>query len=110
MNLKLGKSGEKKAEKYLIKKGYNIIEKNFACKLGEIDLIVEKDGVIVFVEVKTRNSTSYGYGFESVNSKKIEKIRKVATYFLVLKNIDKTARFDVISIDSGKITHLTGAF
>jgi putative endonuclease len=107
---KLGISGEKKAEDYLKSMGYNILTKNYKCKIGEIDLIAEKNGIITFVEVKTRSNEKFGMGFESVTKRKIDKIRKVATIYLLQKNLQKEVRFDVISIDGGKITHIEGAF
>jgi putative endonuclease len=107
---KLGVSGEKKAENYLKSNGYNIIVKNYKCKLGEIDLIVEKDDKLIFVEVKTRSNERFGRGFEAVTHKKIDKIRKVATVYLLQKNLQTEVRFDVISIDGEEITHIEGAF
>ncbi|MGA1846201.1 YraN family protein [Deferribacter abyssi] len=107
---KLGKVGEKKAVKYLISKGYEIIEKNYRCKFGEIDIIARKDDVIVFVEVKTRKDNKFGYGFEAVDRKKINKIIKVAKRFLISRNIENPCRFDVISIDADTITHIENAF
>jgi len=107
--LGLGQSGEKKAEKYLISQGYDVLEKNFRCKFGEIDLIAQKDGVLVFVEVKTRSGSGYGMGFESVTKKKQEKLLLTAqTYMAGRKPLQ--ARFDVISIDKGEITHIKNAF
>ncbi|KAA0258666.1 YraN family protein [Deferribacter autotrophicus] len=107
---KIGKAGEKKAAKYLISKGYSIIDKNYRCKFGEIDIIAKKDDVIVFVEVKTRKNRNFGYGFEAVDRKKIDKIIKVAERFLMSRNIENPCRFDVISIDGDDITHIENAF
>lgn len=107
----LGKIGENKAAKFLQQKGYQIIEKNFKSKFGEIDIIAKKNNLIVFVEVKTRSSKNFGSGFESVDSRKIEKIIKTANYFISVKNLhDNLLRFDIISIDQGKITHIENAF
>lgn len=110
MRNKLGISGEKKAEDYLKSNGYNIVMKNYKCKVGEIDLIAEKDGKLIFIEVKTRSNERFGRGFEAVTNKKIDKIRKVATVYLLQKKLQKEIRFDVISIDGTEITHIEGAF
>lgn len=107
--LGLGQSGEKRAEKYLISQGYDVLEKNFRCKFGEIDLIAQKDGVLVFVEVKTRSGAGYGMGFESVTKKKQEKLLLTAQTYMSGKTLMQ-ARFDVISIDNGRITHIKNAF
>ena len=63
--LKLGREGEDAAEAYLKKKGYRIVEKNFRCKLGEIDIIAELGGVVVFIEVKARADHQYGHPLRS---------------------------------------------
>ena len=110
MRNSLGNKGEKTAATYLESKGYKIIERNYRCKLGEIDLIAEKDNLIVFVEVKTRSNDKFGKGFESVVHKKIDKIRKVAMLYLIQKDLQKEIRFDVISIDNNVVTHFEGAF
>ncbi len=111
----LGKTGEKFAEEYLQKTGYKILEKNFRCKAGEIDLIVKKDGVVTFIEVKTRKSLSFGEPEESIDFLKIKKIRNSANYFISIKNLNGfDYSFDVISIKlvSGKfkIKHIRNAF
>ncbi|MGA1861650.1 YraN family protein [Deferribacter thermophilus] len=107
----LGKFGENKAAKYLEKQGYQILEKNFKSKYGEIDIIAQKDNQIIFIEVKTRNNKKFGAGFEAVDNRKIEKIIKTANFFITKNNfLDKLIRFDVISIDKEKITHIENAF
>ena len=106
----LGNKGEKRAAAYLKSKGYKIIERNYRCKLGEIDLIAEKDNIIIFVEVKTRANDRFGKGFEAIVHKKIDKIRKVAMLYMIQKDLQKEIRFDVISIDNNVVTHFEGAF
>lgn len=113
----IGILGEEIAEKYLLRKEYRIIKKNFQCKLGEIDLIVEKKGVIIFVEVKTRTTLDYGEPFESITLYKRKRIKRLAEYFLMNEKYqNKLVRFDVISIKltpSGELAeflHLKRAF
>jgi putative endonuclease len=92
----LGKLGEKIAENHLIKSGYIIECKNFRCKFGEVDIIAKKDNNLIFIEVKTRTSKSYGYPVESIDRIKIRKIKSVADFFLV--NNKKYFNFN-ISLD-----------
>ncbi len=112
---KLGEWGEKKAFKYLKDKGFEILEKNYRVKIGEIDIIAKKDNYIVFVEVKTRKSLKYGNPEYAVNRHKQDKIKKVAELYLLKNNYyDKNIRFDVITIiiDRGKskLNHIRAAF
>lgn len=103
---KVGKKGEYIAAKFLEKKGYKVIAQNFRTKLGEIDIIAEKDDFLVFIEVKTRKSTRYGIPKEYVTKSKIERIFKTASIYLSeKKSWHKKIRFDVIGIilDGGDI-------
>lgn len=111
----LGKSGEDLAARYLIQKNYQIIERNFRSKLGEIDIIARQGKTLIFCEVKTRLSSSYGHPFEAVTTNKQNKIRKVAELYLVkakntLHNYD-SIRFDVISVTAAvNVEHIENAF
>ena len=106
-----GTGGEILAVNFLKKKKYKILETNFSNHVGEIDIIAEKDGVIVFVEVKRRQTLQYGRPIEAVDTRKQNKIRKVAEIYLMLKN--KTladVTFDVIEILGDEINHVEHAF
>ena len=111
----VGKAGEEKATKYLKEKGDSIIEKNFRCREGEVDIIAkDKNKDLVFVEVKTRRTIEYGFPSEAVNHTKQNHIQKVAKYY-ILKNkvVNSTIRFDIIEILIGKtyfIHHIKQAF
>lgn len=95
----VGRYGEYLAVKFLEKKGYKIIEKNYSTPLGEIDIIARDKTQIVFVEVKTRTSDSYGLPQEAVNYKKQKKIVNSAYFYLSKGRIDNASvRFDVLSI------------
>jgi putative endonuclease len=97
--ISLGKYGEFLARERLKSLGYKIIENNYTCKLGEIDLIAKDDDVLVFVEVKTRRNTSLGEAKDAVNAKKQRQISKVALYYMQSKNlIGAKARFDVAAV------------
>ena len=110
-NKVLGNSGEEIALKYLKNNGYKILFSNFKTQIGEIDIIAKENGVIVFVEVKTRTSNYFGLPREAVNAHKQYKIRQVATQYLKkYSDVDNACRFDVIEILEGKITHLKNCF
>ncbi|HYA93761.1 MAG TPA: YraN family protein [Thermodesulfobacteriota bacterium] len=99
----LGKKGEEKALRFLNKKGYRIIETNYVCKMGEMDLIAKEKDTLVFIEVKTRTSTMFGPPQLAVNSWKQRQLSKVALNFLKEKKLeDVKARFDVVAILLGQ--------
>ncbi len=113
----LGAIGEQYACEYLQQQGYSIIKRNYRIKIGELDIIAQKEDTVVFVEVKTRYSLSYGYGMESITLRKQRTIRKIAEfYYQMLKNPTLKARIDVIDIVMGngqvplKIKHIENAF
>lgn len=78
----VGDIGEDFAAQLLINSGFTILQRNFSTKVGEIDIIAIKDGVLHFVEVKTRNGNQYGYPSEAVNQTKQQRIRKSAEIYL----------------------------
>ena len=99
----LGKKGEEKALRFLKKKGYRIIEKNYVCKLGEMDIIAKEKDTLVFVEVKTRTTTEFGPPQLAVNSSKQRQLSKVALNYLKEKQLEEVrARFDVVAILLGQ--------
>jgi len=107
-----GSIGEGKAVKYLERNGYRILSQNYRFRrFGEIDIIAEKDDVIIFIEVKTRSNLSFGTPNESINRSKINKIRKTANFFLMNEGLfDKPLRFDVIEVFSNDVNHIHNAF
>ena len=113
MNI-LGKEGEDLAVSFCRKKGYKVLEKNYRTTFGEIDIIAKDGDGLVFIEVKTRTDNSFGYPFEAVNSRKREKIRRVALCFMKKYRQEVPARFDVLSIiiQEGKkrVEHIKDAF
>jgi putative endonuclease len=111
----LGQEGERVAEKYLRKQRYRVLERNYRCPLGELDLIALDHGVIVFVEVKTRSQERFGEPVESVHRRKQQRMTKAALFFLSQHRLHhREARFDVvgISFDRGEpvIEHIRNAF
>ena len=97
-----GQRGEDIAWEYLKKRGYKILERNYRCRYGEIDLVAKDGETIVFVEVKSRRSAAFGEPEESVGPAKQKKISTVALCYLEEKHLhDRPARFDVVSILTG---------
>ena len=95
----LGKIGEEYATQYLIEKGYQIIQRNFQCRQGEIDIIAQEAKEYVFIEVKTRQNLHYGRPVEAVTKEKQKHIWKVAKYYLYTHQLENQfVRFDVIEI------------
>lgn len=106
-----GKKGEIKAVLFLKKHGYKILETNFKNKIGEIDIIAEKDGVIVFIEVKNRSTYRFGRPIEAVDFRKQNKIKKVAEIYLMIKNkYYNDVRFDVVELSNDNLEHIENAF
>lgn len=99
-------------ESYLSEKGYEILERNYQKKTGEIDLIAEtpEKDEIVFIEVKTRKTGTYGRPEEAVDQRKLKKIEKTALYWLQEnKKTDILWRIDILALElqsETKITHL----
>lgn len=94
-----GKIGEEIARKYLERKGYKIVEKNFRCRQGEIDIIATYSGKLIFIEVKTRRSEKYGKPAEAVNELKQKHMINAASYYLYKTGqANKFIRFDVIEV------------
>ena len=94
-----GKFGEDEAAKYLENKGYKILDRNFYCKRGEIDIIALDKKEIVFIEIKSRTNGEYGLPSEAVTKEKIKHILKTAEYYLYIRNLEnEPVRIDVIEI------------
>jgi len=102
----LGKRGEDIAIKFLKEKGYRIIERNYRCPMGEVDVVAEDKETLVFVEVKTRTSTNFGLPEEAVSYRKKQHLSRIASFYLLYHKIkEANCRFDVVSIltESDKI-------
>lgn len=112
---RVGAWGEAEAERYLVKKGYCILEKNYRAEGGEIDLIARDKENLVFVEVKTGTRDTFGEPEDRVDRRKQIQIGKVAMGYLMAKNIEKMdCRFDVVSViknaSKTEIRHIEDAF
>lgn len=103
----LGDSGEKQAVDYLLNKDFKILERNYRYKRFEIDIIAldTVNDELVFVEVKKRSSAKFGHPSLAVNSKKIANLQVAANVYTQRKRLNKSFRFDIISLLPNKIEH-----
>lgn len=108
----IGDTFEQLASDFLTANGLSLITKNYICKAGEIDLIMQDQDEIVFVEVRRRAQTTYGNAVESIHPHKQKKLLKSALYFLQQKNwLDKVnGRFDIIGFSNNRIEWIKDAF
>jgi putative endonuclease len=113
---RFGQDSELLAEQFLRAKGYRILERNLRTSIGELDLVVEDAGVLVFVEVKGRATEAYGGARMAVDRRKRAKLVRLASEYLARRHLtDKACRFDVVLVQGppsaeGRIEHLQNAF
>lgn len=114
---KLGNYGERKVKNFLRRKGYKIIETNYAKKYGEIDIIAKRKDIIAFVEVKTRSENPLVGGVYAVNKAKQTRIIKTAKTYIYEKQIDLQPRFDIAEVEvtgglikKAKINYIENAY
>ncbi len=114
----LGRWGEEQAAAYLSSLGVQILERNWRARSGEIDIIGEADGRLIFVEVRTRRpSGRFGTAAESVDARKQKQVRDTALVYLhATRQMARSCRFDVVAVTAGSIqakadiTHIPNAF
>ena len=112
----VGTLGEQAAAATLVEQGYSILHRNYRCRGGELDIVCEKNGVLVFCEVKTRTSARFGLPEEAVTIAKRRRLRKLALEYLQREaRRARSLRFDVISVSLndgrvGELRHLVNAF
>lgn len=111
----LGLKGEIAAKRYLKRKGYKILETNFQCRFGEIDIIAQDRNCLVFCEVKTRSDGMLALPQESVTYTKQQKMIKTALFYLQKTDVNMASRFDVVAISQQsdgkmKVEHLENVF
>lgn len=110
----LGKIGEQLATDYLLKKGYEIVVRNYVFQKAEIDIIAKHNNLMICVEVKTRNSAFFGDPQQFVTPSKIKLLVKAMDNFITSNNIELETRFDIIAILKNKtteeLTHYENAF
>ena len=112
-HIEVGKEGEKLAANYLMKKGFEVIERNYRYRRFEIDIIAKKEKTLVFVEVKTRSANYFGEPEEAVGEKQSSQIIEAAENFILEIDWKGDIRFDIISVlkrGEIQITHFEDAF
>jgi len=100
-HLTAGQRAEESALAYLQQQGFRLVERNYRCRLGEIDLVMEDRDRLVFVEVRYRASGRYGGALESIDRRKRARLVAAASHYLASKRIDRAARFDVVALSPG---------
>jgi len=112
----LGKRGERLAEAHLLARGYRLVERNWRCRHGEIDLVVRDDDALVFVEVKTRSSTAFGHPFEAITPLKLARLRRLAGVWCAAHPEQRgRIRIDAVAVLAPRgaepvVEHLVGVF
>lgn len=95
----LGAYGEQLASEFLEDLGFEIVDRNYRCKFGEIDIVARDDDTIVIVEVKTRSNVTFGLPVESVTNRKVQTLRRLAAHWMSEARLPVNAvRIDVISV------------
>ena len=106
-----GNLGEDLAVKFLKKQGYKIVERNYTCQFGEIDIIAKHQNFYVFLEVKSRNSTDFGLPRYAVNVRKQQTIITCAKWWLSRNELmGSPVRFDVVEVVGNDVNVITNAF
>lgn len=111
----IGKKGEEVAATFLQNKGFAIVDRNYKCRFGEVDIIAEDDTFIVFAEVKTRKAPFTDSGLYAVDARKQARLRKTAQVYLSEGALEKQPRFDVIIVAHERgfctvVQHIENAF
>lgn len=109
-NRRLGFWGERKAAHCLKNNGYKILERNFRCPFGEVDIIAQKGDTVAFIEVKTRRSVAYGAPNEAVGRDRMNRYKNCARFYYANREFDRTVRFDIIEVTKEGVNHIENAF
>jgi len=107
---RIGKEGERIACEYLRQHGYALIERNWRCRFGEIDIIARDGDTLVFVEVKRRSGSGYGGAEGALTLRKQRRIVTATRMYLSQTRSDLPVRFDLVAIEGERITLLKNAF
>ncbi len=106
-----GRVGERRAETALVARGYTIVERNFRCRRGELDLIARDGDVLVFVEVRSRADGRRGSALATIGAVKQRQLARVAEAYLAIRRVRPTrCRFDVVGITGDEVTVVVDAF
>lgn len=109
---KIGADKEELAAQYLVRQGMELVERNFRCRMGEIDIIGRHGKYLVFVEVKYRGSRARGSALEAVNRQKQRQICKIADYYRCIHRLGANTmiRYDVVALQEDDIVWIRNAF
>ena len=113
-HLRTGQLGEELAAQHLESLGYRIVARNWRGRTGELDIVCEHGDWLVFVEVKTRSSARFGLPEDAVDARKLRRLRRVATEFMIREvGEQRLSRFDVVAVEAGpdgrsSVRHLVG--
>lgn len=106
-----GASAETDAARMLVDAGYRIVERNFRCKAGELDIVARDGEVLVFVEVRSRSDDEHGSAVEMIRHAKQRQVARVATYYLAtVQPVFEECRFDIVAITAGEAILIKDAF
>ncbi|MCS0500453.1 YraN family protein [Protaetiibacter mangrovi] len=112
----LGRRGERIAERHLVARGYRLVERNWRCRQGEIDLVLRDGDALVFVEVKTRSTMAFGHPFEAITPVKLARLRRLAGAWCSAHPRDRgRIRIDAVAVlvprgAEPSVEHLVGIF
>jgi putative endonuclease len=111
----LGQRGERIAERHLVARGLTVIDRNWRCPQGEIDLVLRDGDETVFVEVKTRTSTAFGHPLEAITTEKLSRLRRLAAAWCAAHPGTGSIRIDAIAVVAPRrapatVEHLEGVF
>jgi putative endonuclease len=108
---RIGDEAERSAAELLLAQGYEIVERNFRCKAGELDIIARDGDVLVFVEVRSRSDGDHGHAVEMIGRTKQRRVVRVARHYLaIVEPRFERCRFDVVAITAGAPILLQDAF
>ncbi|MBA1146108.1 YraN family protein [Ectothiorhodospiraceae bacterium WFHF3C12] len=111
MSLRIGAGAEGRAARFLRSRGLKLRERNYRTRRGEIDLVMDDDGTLVFVEVRRRADLRYGGGAESIGARKRRRLTAAAAQYYQQLGRDCPCRFDVVAIDAeGEVDWIRNAF
>lgn len=105
-----GQAAEQAAADYLTARGLRLVERNWRCKGGEIDLVMRDGATLVFVEVRARGGMGFGGAAASITAAKQARVILAARHYLMAKGLDMPCRFDAVLVQGGRLEWLRGAF
>ena len=106
----IGAEAEQRAAGYLARRGLTLVERNFRCRGGEIDLVMREGRVLVFVEVRARAASRFGGAAESITAAKQARVVLAARHYLARHGLDVPCRFDALLIDGDRLDWIKHAF